>query len=158
MYARKDYEPWKSYFACILDEHRSKVFQGCMYTQGCQNDQNPSVVLEPRLVCEYLMQNSVENRFQLPAQGTRRVHGEDSMSPSENATNSASQFVHSTSWPGRVQNFDFCCQKWNRNITLNCFGIIKLVLDGVMVVLIHLQRLISIFHDYMCSYVLETLI
>ena len=86
------------------------------------------------------------------------VFSGDSTSPSENATNSGIQFVYSTSWSCRMQKFDLCCWKWTRNITINYFGIIKLVLDGVMVVLIHLQWLISKLHDYMCSYVLEILI
>ena len=41
--------------------------------------------------------------------------------------------------------FEFCCWKWTRNSTLNCFGAIKLVLDGVMVMLIHFQQLLSKF-------------
>ena len=44
-----------------------------------------------------------------------------------------------------MQFFEFCCWKWTRNITLNCFGLIKLVLDGVMVMLIHFQWLLSKF-------------
>ena len=44
-----------------------------------------------------------------------------------------------------MQIFEFCCWKWTRNITLNCFGLIKLVLVGVMVMLIHFQQLLSKF-------------
>ena len=44
-----------------------------------------------------------------------------------------------------MQIFEFCCWKWTRNITLNYFGVLKLVLDGVMVMLIHFQWLLSKF-------------
>ena len=70
----------------------------------------------------------------------------DSPSTRQNLSYSPSRFVHSTSRRFRMQIFDFCCWKWTRNITLNCFGVLKLVLVGVMVVLIHLQWLISKFH------------
>ena len=64
----------------------------------------------------------------------------DSPSPRQNASNSPSWFMHSTSWTPRQHKFDLFGRNWTRNITLRCFWTYKLVFDVVMFILIQFQR------------------
>ena len=94
----------------------------------------------------YLMENCWKSSKICTLQHELASPRRDSTSPCVNSSYSSSRFFHSTRRSPRMQFFEFCCRKWTRNITLNCFDVLKPVLGGVMVMLIHLQWLISKFH------------